>query len=54
MHKRTFLFLESEIVANAAKLQFTEIERESDGLNFNFKAKSSAFRFVDFVGKRAP
>ncbi|KAH0574348.1 Nonsense-mediated mRNA decay protein 3 [Spironucleus salmonicida] len=53
-HKRTFLYLEHEIVKNKDKLHFTDVIKQPEGIDFCFKQKSSCNKFIDFVHTRAP
>lgn len=53
-HKRTFFFLEQAILKSEAQAAAVKIEQYRDGLDFYFKEKSDALRFVSFVEDVVP
>ena len=53
-HKRTFLFLEQLILRHNAHENTLSIKSERDGLDFFFKNRSHAVKFVDFLRSVVP
>jgi len=53
-HKRTFFYLEQVILKKRAQENAVKIEQFRDGLDFFFKEKNEAIRFVGFVEDACP
>ncbi|KAH8071626.1 amine dehydrogenase [Aureococcus anophagefferens] len=53
-HKRTFFYLEQVILKKHAQAAAVKIEQFRDGLDFFFKAKNDAVRFVNFLNDCVP
>ena len=53
-HKRTFFYLEQVILKKHAQQAAVKIEQFRDGLDFFFKAKNDAVRFVNFLSDCVP
>lgn len=53
-HKRTFFYLEQVILKQEAQARAIRIEQYRDGLDFHFKEKNDAVRFVSFVEDVVP
>ncbi|CAL6107256.1 Nonsense-mediated_mRNA decay protein 3 [Hexamita inflata] len=54
VHKRTFLYLEQEIMNQRTRFQIFDIETVPDGIDFFFTMKSHCLRFMDFLHSRVP
>lgn len=54
VHKRTFLYLENEILARRESFKIYDVDQVPDGIDFFFTEKSSCLRFVDFLHSRIP
>ena len=53
-HKRTFFYLEQVILKKNAQQACIKIEQFRDGLDFFFKEKNDAMRFVTFLEDAVP
>ncbi|KAJ1457410.1 NMD3 family-domain-containing protein [Pelagophyceae sp. CCMP2097] len=53
-HKRTFFYLEQVVLKHDAQRSAVKIEQFRDGLDFFFKEKNDAMRFVTFLEAEVP
>lgn len=54
VHKRTFLYLENEILGRRESFKIYDIVVQPDGIDFFFTEKSSCLRFMDFLHQKIP
>ena len=53
-HKRTFFFLEQQIIKSGMHRKAAEIESQPDGLDFNFPERSDARTFILWLKNVVP